>query len=269
MTNSISWTPCPRLDHFAIPGQRVKVWQATSSSVQTWASGTKLQPTPRPTLKQDRTRCPDEHRKLVPSAAGTNSAAIFQRRTRTLAMCMIGRTIGLPPCKMPFCAMAPALDEKQFDAKSLQLLSALPGKRREGAERDGHANRPAHPQSRPAPEADAQSVDAGVDRFPSPPRTAGGISGAGRPGRNTRNGGDRRLQGRTPGSPVHGSPQLLQSRKSCSSCSSDTLLGAALHYTASEQPYLLCAMPECPRIHGASGCGMTAPRPPGSDACCP
>ncbi len=56
--------------------------------------------------------------KLMPSSAGTNSAAIFQRRTRTLAMCMIGRSMGLPPCKIPFCAMAPATDEKQFDTKA-------------------------------------------------------------------------------------------------------------------------------------------------------
>lgn len=55
---------------------------------------------------------------LAPSPSITNGAILFQRRTRTLAMCMIGRSLGLPPCGLPFCAMASSKNEKQFDEKA-------------------------------------------------------------------------------------------------------------------------------------------------------
>jgi hypothetical protein len=55
---------------------------------------------------------------LVPSLSITNGGILFQRRSRTLAMCMIGRSLGLPPCGLPFCAMASAKNEKEFDAKA-------------------------------------------------------------------------------------------------------------------------------------------------------
>jgi hypothetical protein len=56
--------------------------------------------------------------RLVPPSSATNSSAIFERRTRTLAMCMIGRCLSLKPCILPFCSMAPSLDEKSFDLKA-------------------------------------------------------------------------------------------------------------------------------------------------------